>query len=174
MKALLYLLILISFLVFPKMGLAAEDARFYHMAIQSARAGDLDFAFMRYRNILMQYPKSRYREQALFAQGEYFYLLPQDTEARKAFERFIEEYPDAEAKLFALAYLLKIAEREGQQEMYDAYATDIVTLKQVSLVFRDFKEYEYLSPMNREHKAVFHIDTIEFIVEGELFAKISY
>ena len=50
----------------------------------------------------------------------------------------------------------------------------IITEKQVSLVFRDRKEYKYLTPLNHTLKAAIHIDMIEIYVEGELFAKISY
>jgi hypothetical protein len=153
---------------------AGEDSRLYSMAVKAARAKDQDFAFMRYRTIVIEYPKSIHRAQALFAQGEYYFQQTNFPEAKKAFQALIIEFPALDANLFALMYLFKIADLEQKNDLVSEYTKNIATLKQVSLVFRDFKEFEYLSPLWRKHKAVFHIDNVEFFVEGQLFAKISF
>jgi len=41
-------------------------------------------------------------------------------------------------------------------------------------LFRDFKEYSYVSALMREHKAVYYIDKIEFFVDEKLFSEIYY
>jgi len=50
----------------------------------------------------------------------------------------------------------------------------IIDLQQVSFVFRESKKISYKSPLYQNYKTIIHIDKIEFFVEGELFAKVSY
>lgn len=153
---------------------AAGDARIYFKARQFAQNGNHDFAFMQYRSLLRQYPESKYAKEALFAHGEYFFLIPDYDKAAAAFREFVDRYPEDKGKLFAMAYLLQIARLQGRREAVEQYTRDIATLQQLSLVFREFKEYRYLSPLERRHRAVFQIDTIEFFIQGEPFAKLSY
>lgn len=54
---------------------ASEESRQFLMAQKAAKAGQADFAFMHYRNLLSNYPNSKYRETALFAEGEYYFML---------------------------------------------------------------------------------------------------
>ncbi len=153
---------------------AGEDALLNKRAVKAARSGDLDFAFMNYRSILLRYPRSPFAQQALFAKGEYYYSLPDFPQARLVFEEYVKKYPESEAKMFALVYLMKIALADQDQATADELSRELINLKQVSLVFRDFKEYSFLSPMNNQYRAVFHIDKIEIFLNGEPFAEISY
>ena len=161
------------FLLAP-MAKAGEDARIYARAVQAARAGHIDFAFMQYRSILNESPESPYSEYALFASGEYYFLLPQRSQAAAFFHSYINRFPDAKGKLFALAYLYKLAQLEHDDPLAQELARKIVADTQLSLIFRDFKEYRYQSPLAREHKVIFHIDHIEFFVKGERFAEIVF
>jgi outer membrane protein assembly factor BamD (BamD/ComL family) len=174
MRKYLSILFFIVVMSLSPLAQAAEDIRIYLKARQFARSQSYDFAFMQYRSLLRQYPGSPYTKEALFAQGEYFFLIPDYDKAAEVFRQFVEQYPEDEGKLFALAYLLKIARIQGAQEAVEQYTRDIATFKQLSLVFRDFKEYRYLSPLERQHRAVFQIDTIAFFIKGEPFAKLSY
>lgn len=171
-KKIIFTMLLMMLLV--GQALAGEDARLYAMAREAAKSGNLDFAFMRYRTIALVYPKSIYRPLALFAQGEYYFDQNNDQESAGAFKELIERYPGSDARMFALVHLFKMAQRKGDTALAESLTRDIINLKQVSLIFRDFKEYEYRSPLYRKYKAVFHIDTIEFFREGQLFAKISF
>jgi outer membrane protein assembly factor BamD (BamD/ComL family) len=153
---------------------AKEDARIYSRALQAARSGQMDFAFMHYRALAEQYPESKLKPQALFAQGEYYFLSPNIPEAASFFNKFAGLNPAAEGKLFALAYLLKIARLEGNKSLEKDLQKTILTLHPVGLVFSEFKEYEYRSPLNRRHKAVFYIDKVLFYVQGEMFVQISF
>ena len=83
-------------------------------------------------------------------------------------------FPNSPAQFFTLAYLYKIAEYKKDEPGIDNYKKEIVNFKQVSLVFRKSKEYSYISPLYRKYRAVVQIDTIEFYVNEELFAEISY
>ena len=153
---------------------ADTDIQVYRKAQQAAREGQTDFAFMHYRALLRNYPQSRYRLTASFALGEYHFLAPNYKKAGEYFQRIIEEFPDAEEKIFALVYLLKIAEKADDTERIQMLSSAIAHARQVSLVFQDFEEYKYTSPLNHLHHVVFHIDRIEFYVEGALLEKITY
>ncbi len=160
-------------LLIPALGHAGEADALYARAIQAARSGRMDFAFMYYNQLDRDYPRSRYREQVLFAKGEYFYELSAHVQAREAFGKFLEEYPQSPGKLFVLAYLYKIVEAEGKAEPVENFKKEILTFRQVGLVFKETKEYKYPSPFYRNFRAVFYIDKIEFYREGELFVAVS-
>jgi len=155
-------------------GFVSEDGQVYSMACEFARVGRQEFAFMHYNHILREYPQSSYREQALFAAGEFYFNVFSYKEATSAFQKFIDEYPDAEERIYALAYMLNLAEREQDIEAVKGLEKKIVALQQVSLVFRKTKEASYLSPLHQHYQAVIHIDKMEFYVEGDLFAQVSY
>lgn len=167
------ILFLFLFLLFSQTLFAEEDAQVYSRAREAAQSGHMDFAFMYYRSILNDYPDSKFKAQALFAQGEYYFLLPNYHESASLFNKFISLNPDPKEKLFALAYLLKIAQIQGNESLEKDLQKTILTLNPMDLVFRDFKEYNYRSPLDRKHKAVFRIDKIQFYVQGEMFVQIS-
>ena len=153
---------------------AGEDARLYAEARKMAQAGQTDFAFMQYQTILRDYPSSRFTEQALFAEGEYNFMVQNYDQAKEAFQSFLIHYPDSKGKMFALIHLWRIAQIQNDAAAAKNFEKEVVTQKQVSLVFRDRKEYQYISPLNHIFKAAIHIDKIEIYAGGELFAKISY
>ena len=149
--------------------------KFYSQAIKEARAGNLDFAYMRLRSILSNFPDSKYAEDALFAVGEYFYLISNYQDSLRSFEHFINKYPDSKAKPFVLAYLLDMAKKLNMSEkIIKDFEKQIVTCQQLSLLFRDFKEYQYTSTLNKKHKVVYYIDKIEFHIDGEFFLQTNY
>ena len=153
---------------------AGEDARIYGEARKMARAGQTDFAFMQYEEILRDYPNSRFAEQALFAQGEYYFMMVNYPYAQKAFQSFLAKYPNSNGKLFALAHLLRMAKSQNDEVSVKNFEKEMIVQKQVSLVFRDRKEYHYKSPLNQPFTAEIGIDKIEIYVGGDLFVAISY
>ena len=155
-------------------GCRSEDRELYDHAVRSAKSGDKDFAFMYYTQILRDYPKSQITESVLFAQAEYYAFLPDYKQASALFNRFIREYPNSKTKLFVLGHLLRIAEIQKDPQRIQELKKEITTFKQVSFVFRDFKEFKYISPCSGKYSAIFRIDTVEFFLEGELFAKVSF
>src|SRR3989338_11521429 len=120
-------------------GYAGEEDVLYAKAIQAARSGRSDFAFMYYDQLDRDYPRSRYREQVLIAKGEYFYELPAYIQAKESFEKLLEEYPQSPGKLFILAYLYKIAEADGKADLIENLKKEILTFRQVGLVFEETK-----------------------------------
>ncbi len=155
-------------------GFAPGSVQVYSKAFEFAKSGRGHFAFMHYNELLRNYPSSKYREQALFATGEYYFRVFSFRDSRIAFETFLAEYPDSKERIYALAYLLNIAQRNKNTLSVESLEKQIINLQQVSFVFRETKEITYRSPLNQSYKAVIHIDKIELYVEGELFAKVAY
>ena len=153
---------------------AESEAQLYRKAAQAAKAGRTDFAFMYYNDLGRDYPASKYREHVLFAQGEYYGRSLNYAESTRVFNAFIGVYPESKGRLFALAYLYTMAKHEKDEPLIENLKKEILTFKQVGLVFKEFKEYTYRSPLYRTYKAVFRIDQVEFYVGGKLFATVAY
>ncbi|MFH1457694.1 MAG: outer membrane protein assembly factor BamD [Candidatus Omnitrophota bacterium] len=174
MKLKLATFVLVLILACGSVAFAEESQRLYVSGVKAAKRGDLAYAFMFFRSLSENFPESRVAQEALFASAEYYFLIGAFTDARPAFIRFITEYPDSKARPFALLYLSKIAEAQGQEALAESLQKEIITSQQLVLLFRDFKKFQYLSPLNKNHRAVHFIDRIEFYIDGELFAQISY
>ncbi len=129
---------------------------------------------MQFRDIINNFPNSVHREQALFAAGEYYAALTDHLESKRIFEQFLAEYPDSKSKIFALAYLYKIAELGENTAPVEKLKTDIITIRQVGFVFRNSKELKYLSPLQHHYRAVIRIDRILIEKEGETLVELSY
>lgn len=153
---------------------AESEAQLYRKAVQAAKAGRTDFAFMYYNDMGRDYPASKYREHVLFAQGEYYGQSLNYAESTRIFNAFIGDYPESKGRLFALAYLYTMAQRQKDEALVENLKKEILTFKQVGLVFKEFKEYTYRSPLYHIYKAVFRIDKVEFYVGGKLFATVAY
>jgi outer membrane protein assembly factor BamD (BamD/ComL family) len=134
---------------------ADEATHEFTDALTAAHNGENNLAFMQFRTFIQEYPESKYAQQAMFATGEYYFMLANYSEAKETFYKFIEKYPDADSKIFAMAYLLNIATR-------------------LTLLFRKSKEYKYASAFNKNLLAVYSIDSIKFYAQDKLFAEISY
>ncbi len=168
----IYILVICVWL--GSVGFAPGAVQVYSKAVEFAKAGQGHFAFMHYNKLLRNFPTSKYREQALFATGEFYFRVLSFNEASETFKTFLTEYPESKERLYALAYLLSIARRDENAVSIDGLEKQIIDLQQVSFVFRETKEIAYRSPLYQSYKAVIRIDKIEFYVEGKLFAKVSY
>ncbi|MCG8431518.1 MAG: hypothetical protein MJA29_10145 [Candidatus Omnitrophica bacterium] len=153
---------------------AFKSEKDFFQGEQAARRGDIDGAFMHFRSVVMGEAEQLYYGQALFAVGEYYYLKGVYTEAVKSFTQFVKNDPRSEARIFALAYLMKIAEFQERDSLAEILRHQIATFRQVSLLFRDSREFEYLSCLQRNLKVVYYIDKVEFYVNEELFTRIPY
>lgn len=153
---------------------AESEAQIYRKAVQAAKTGRTDFAFMYYSALSRNYPDSRYRREFLFARGEYLFWMPNYPEAAAAFETFLKDFPDADGKLVVWGYLYRIAQIRKDSVRMEEIKKEIIGFQQVGLVFKEFKENQYRSPMHYAYRVVFHIDKVEFYREGGLFAEVSY
>ncbi|MFC1804732.1 tol-pal system YbgF family protein [Candidatus Omnitrophota bacterium] len=168
-----FVLILLLF-VFARPGFGGEAGRIYSEAKSAARRGKQDFAFIRFDSLLRRFPDSRYAQDALFANGEYYFQIGDYRDAVRIFKKLAQKYPDSKSKPFDLAYRLRIAREEDDQELVQDLEKEIVAFERLSLFFRESKEHQYRSPLNRKHKVIYFIDKVEFYVDGELFEKVSY
>jgi hypothetical protein len=113
-------------------------------------------------------------DKALFALGEYYFFEGDYYDAELTFKHFVHDYHKAHGYLFAMAYLREIARLKGLDNEAAAFNKDIISFMQVSLLFRDYKIYKYISPMHIRYKAVYFIDKVEFYKDDKQFTILSY
>ena len=172
LKTFLFLCLLIF--LFPHKAFSQEDKNLYFQGLRAARSGERDFAFMYFHTLVRDFPESEYSKEALFAAGEYYFSLGDYYDAGRMFSRIIDDYPESLAKLFATAYLLKIAKNEQKESVVEKLKKDLIALQQVSLLFRDFKELRYLSPLRKSYKALYFINKIKILIDENIFAEIHF
>lgn len=172
-KRFLIIPLLLIFL-FPCEGYPQKDKELYDRAVETAGRGDIHFAFMYFRMLLRDFSESKYFKDALFAIGEYYFSIGDYYDAQEAFRKFIKDCPESEARPFALAYLFKIAEKQQREDLTEDLKKRILKLKRLVLLFKDFEEYEYSSPLSKKYKAVYFIDRIEIYIDDGLFTKVSF
>ena len=151
-----------------------QAASLFSQAREAAKRGEYDEAFLSFRTILENHPDSRYYKRAQFAVGEYYFLTGNYQDAAPVFLQLIADDPKAKNTIFCLAYLLRIAQNTEDEELIAQFEHNIVTFHQLSLVFRESKQFTYRSSLLRRHKVIYYIDKVEFYVNGELFAQIAY
>jgi len=143
-------------------------------AKQSIEKEQLDFAFLDLHSLVSLYPESKHYESSLFSLGEYYYNIEAYHSALKSFNEILKIDPESKARIFIKMYLMKIAKNKGDSDRVNELKKEIVAHEQLSLLFRDFKEYSYVSAFMREYKAVYYIDKIEFFIDEKLFSEIYY
>jgi outer membrane protein assembly factor BamD (BamD/ComL family) len=77
----------------PYWAYAEEPAASLSRANQALQTGQIDFAFMYYRDLLKDNSNSKYRNAALFASGEYYFMIADYEDARKYFTRHRKQSP---------------------------------------------------------------------------------
>jgi len=168
------LTVAILLILLPLTAYSGEDKILYARGRHFVKTHQMDFAYMQFRDIVRQYPQSTFREDALFATGEYFVQNSNFKEATKIFEEFIKEYPTAKTKIFALAYLYKMAKEKNDADLVERIKTDIITIERLGFVFRDSKEYKYHSLFHWQYHVLLQIDKITISCNGDRLAEISY
>lgn len=93
------------------------------------------------------------------------------------FTGYVKNNPDSKANIFAKAYLLKIIEdikdpTQEEQKLFDDIQKDFFS-RPLFLLFREYKETSYKSPLRNKFKIRYYIDNIEVYRNGQLFIKIS-
>jgi outer membrane protein assembly factor BamD (BamD/ComL family) len=165
---------LILVLFFSGLAFAQEESWLYGTAIDEAKRGNHEFSFLQLHSLVTSFPKTQYLEKALFAIGEYHFMDNNFAEAADTFSQLLEKFPDSKSTVFAMAYLLKIAQRRGAEDLAAKLEKTIATFHKLSLVFRNSKEFTYNSIFQHKYKVVYYIDKVEFYKDGEPFAQVSY
>jgi len=174
MKTRIFTVVLMCILVLFETGFCQDCGADYKMAVQAAKNKEMDLSYLYLDSFLTGCPGSGLRDRVLFAAGEYNFETNNFKQAATNFVELVDNYPDFKGKLFALAYLYKIAESAGQHELQEKLKTEIVTFKRVSLLFRNSQKYVYKSPLLKRHKVEYYIDRVEFYLDGESFAQIPF
>ena len=171
MKNRAYITILIFLLLGIYPSYADESSYYIKKAANFSKNGEFDSAFINYKNVLRIMPTS---QKALFALGEYYFSIHYPDKSKVSFKKYIELTDNTEGKLFALSYLLKIAKMQKNIKLMKYYETEILSIRRQGFIFKEEKEYNFLSPMYRKHKVVYTIDNISVFIEGQRFEKISF
>lgn len=153
---------------------AGRDARLKVKADRAAESGQTEFAYMHYRRLHRDYPQSPYVLDALFAQGEFHFHSADLKGSKNYFQSLVDQFPDANESIFALAYLYTIADQIGDQKFKEQISSQLIKQLRVSLIFRDHKELIYRSPLGAELKAEVFIDFIRFTEQGTSLATIHF
>ena len=143
------------------------------LAKQSTLSPQTDFLFMQYRKISRESPQTKKGLDALFAMGEYYFLMSDFQNAKESFQAFLKDGKNKFQKFFAYAYLLKMAELNHDQQSIKQISKDLAQFRRNIFVFRNTKQYKFNSPLKRSHKIICSIGKVEFIVEEKSFAKLS-
>jgi len=152
----------------------SEEGRLYSDAISAAKQKDYDIAFANLHTLVNTFPHTKLMDRALFALGEYYFSEGDYYDAEHIFKHFAHDYPKSRGYLFAMAYLREIARLKGLDSEAAEFNKDIISFMQVSLLFRDYKTYKYISPMHKRYKAVYFIDKVEFYRDDKQFSVLSY
>ena len=169
-------LLICAFIVFFTGTLSAHESNHWNsMAVRAANSGQMDFAFMYYRSFLAENsvntPK---RQSALFAVAEYYYLNSDFNQSSEHFQDYLNSSTDKVGMLFAQYYLWHIAQLGHQELRAKQYEQRIKTMLTHAFIFDEVKEYVFLSPLKRAHKARYSIQKVEFYIEDKLAAEIQY
>ncbi|MFH1678410.1 MAG: tetratricopeptide repeat protein [Candidatus Omnitrophota bacterium] len=155
-------------------GYSQDDKSLYNKGVAIAKRGDTDVSFMYFNRLINDFPESKYLKEALFAAGEYRFSIGDYSNSGRMLSQLINNYPQAENKPFAMAYLIKINSAGGKKNEVEKLTKELAGVLQLSLVFRDFKELKYASPLSKNYKALYFINKVQIYIDDKLFAEIPF
>ncbi len=180
MKKIFYILLLALLAVFifkaPNINAQSAEAQ-YREASQMVEEKKYDFAFLAFRSITRDFPKSKYASDALFAVGEYLYSQTANTESISNFSEYVRKYPNSDGTVFAKTYLLKIIEAAQkptavEKEIINNLEKEFFS-KPLFLLFSQYKEVSYKSGFANSFAIRYYVDKIEVYKNGQIFYRIS-
>jgi outer membrane protein assembly factor BamD (BamD/ComL family) len=156
---------------------AGEAGARYSEAVRCIKAKQPDFAFMEFRSIIRDFPKSSFAQKSIFAMAEYYYDHGMYYDAIANFTGYINDYPGSKANVFAKAYLLKIMEEIKdpsweEKRMLENAKRDFFS-KPLFLLFKEYKETSYRSALWNKFRIRYYIDNVEVYRNGQLFVNIT-
>jgi len=180
MKKINFIFLFIAGLIFIIGGqdlYASEAGAMYKEAVRCIKAKQPDFAFMELRSIVRDFPESPFAQRTIFAMAEYYYDSGMYYDAITNFTRYINDYPDSKAGVFAKAYLLKIMEEIKdpsweEKRMLENAKRDFFS-KPLFLLFTEYKETSHRSALWNKFKIRYYIDNVEVYRNGQLFVNIT-
>ena len=151
---------------------AGDASIFWNTAVDYAKRGENDFAFINFHMLVDSYPDFKKRSAAEFAMGEYYFKRNDLRSAVEEFENVYAAAPKSREALVALAYLYKIARSEGRNDASEEYRKKMIAAHPVTFIFKDKESVQYLSGFQRAYDVVIYIDRIEVLADGKLFVEV--
>ncbi|RKY31327.1 MAG: hypothetical protein DRP74_05150 [Candidatus Omnitrophota bacterium] len=142
-------------------------------ALQDAKAGNKDFAIMKFAEFLRMNPNTIYAKDIKFAIAEYNLEAKNYVGAIPQLAAFIEEYPEGTRTMLARALLYKALSDYGEETMTEEYMTEHFFAKCLFLIFSESKARYYVSILDNVYKIVDYIDKVKIFKNDELYLEIT-
>lgn len=173
-KKIVSIILAMALLLMSREVFCGDESVLYSQARQFAKDGNYHFAFLNFDSLVKTYPESKLSEKSLFAVGEYYFSVSSYILAQETFAIFGKKYPKSAARIFALFYLLRISQIQNNDANIAALENEILQSRQSTFLFKDSKEYRYVSAFLKKYKAKYFIDRIEITINNEFFADVGF
>jgi len=164
---------LAGILIFTSLSCITPRQNLYYDALNEARDGNIDFAFMKLNNYLREYPESSRTKGIKFAIAEYHFQIQDYREAIYELSEYIQTYPQDKSAVFAYALLYKSLLDFDKEPLLVEKIKEQFFSKSLFLMFSDAKIQHYKSILKNTYKIAEYVDKIEFFKNDELFLKIT-
>lgn len=154
----------------------AGDRILYNRAVDSARNSDFNTTFFALRQLLREYPESNYIPDTKFALGEYYFKQNNYRESLGMLSDFLDNYPQHQARVFALAMVYKLFKEYASDktlEAFDIKIKDKFFNKPLFLLFSRSRNKTYHSFLDTNFTIREYIDKIEILKDNESFLEVS-
>lgn len=151
----------------------AKDNQYYYAAIEEAKSGNFDFAFMNLNNYIREYPDSVHIKEVKFGIAEYYFQTNDFRDAIYKLSEFIRDYRQEDIAIFAQALLYSVILKYRAEHALTEKIKEAFFSKSIFLIFSELKVKQYKSILNNSYRIVDYIDRIEVFKNNELLLKIT-
>jgi tetratricopeptide (TPR) repeat protein len=145
----------------------------YQDALRDARSGNIDFAFLKLKNYLLEYPDSSHTKEIKFAIGEYYLQVQDFRDAIYKLSDYIKDYTGDGSIIFAQALLYKaLLEYKKEPQLIEKIKESFFS-KSLFLFFSKSKTKYHKSILNNTYKILNYLDKIEILRNNEIILKIT-
>ena len=145
----------------------------YREITRDAKAGNIDFAFVKLNSYLKDFPDSIHVAQVRFALCEYYFQIKDYRSAIYKLRDYIIDFPEEEATIFAKLILYKILSEYKKEPALTEKIKESLFSKSLFLVFSESKIKKYKTLFNNTYKVLNYVDKIEVFKNNDLFLKIT-
>jgi len=165
---------LVLFLVLLNLSCATSTGQNrYREITRDAKAGNIDFAFIKLNSYLKDFPDSIHVPEARFALCEYYFQINDYRSAIYKLRDYITDFPEEKATIFAQMILYKILSEYKKEPALIEKIKESLFSKSIFLVFSDAKVKYYKSSLNNIYRISNYVDKIEVFKNNDLFLKIT-
>lgn len=164
--------------IFGAQGLyAGEAGARYSEAVRCIKAKQPDFAFMEFRGIIRDFPKSPLAQKSIFAMAEYYYDCGMYRDAIDNFTWCAQDYSDLKANVIAKAYILKIIKEIKEPAFEEKKMVEDIKReffsKSLFLIFSEYKKTSYRSASLNKFRIKHPAGNIDVYRNDQLFLTIK-